>query len=346
MINLGFLVGGPSIEHDFTFTTLNYIVSSIYQQNNHNLSPKVIYYISQQNDLYVYKFEKQKENFAPKILKEIGEKIDYTRLVQCIKEDKVFLYSLLQGKHGEDGHFQALGELYKIPSNFDNILAASICANKWCQSILAQSICNKELSQIQTQFVDCNLSGNNFITISNKWQDYECILKPNSLGGSYFVELHSHLNLSILELYRKKISMHDSAFLIQHRVIGDEIACCCIVKNKNLYVLPLLKVNQRGVVMDYEEKYKYRRYEWIFTNLDMKIKKNIYSICNKLHSFYQFNSCVRFDFIINNKKIYLLEINNVPGIYEDSLFNRALNAAGLNIIDLINLNIKDCQLYM
>jgi hypothetical protein len=122
---------------------------------------------------------------------------------------------------------------------------------------------------------------------------------------------------------------------------NEEYVCCCLIDENECMLLPMLKVNVEGVLMDFDEKHKINQYEWIFSEPPLSVRHKLEKICKKIHRVLQFNTYCRFDFIINDKGIYLLEVNNLPGIDGNSLFNRALKAAKLDIINLILMAYKN-----
>src|SRR3990167_6684428 len=89
MINLGFLVGGASIEHDFTFKTLQYLLSHIVLSEGHHFCVKRIYYISPDNNLYIVDEKYIRPDLTPELIKTYGKKSDYTSLAGHIKNDQV-----------------------------------------------------------------------------------------------------------------------------------------------------------------------------------------------------------------------------------------------------------------
>jgi len=343
IIRLGFLTGGVSFEHEFTLKSLNYLVDNIYSYHSNIIKIKKIYYISKDNDLYVYTPKWFQNIITSAFLIEKGEKFDIKYLAKILLEDRLFIFSLLQGLYGEDGHIQALSYLYQIPGNLDNVLSAAVASNKWVQSTVANSSCQQYLKHIKTEIVHTN-SSPQFDKILSKFKGANCILKPNSLGGSIMVKSFEKLSVDLLKRYLKDIKYFDKSFLIQERIFGQEIACCCLIDKQKIRLLPILKVNKEGALMDFKEKYKKNKYKWEFYEPQQEIQERLEIICKKINDILQFNTFCRFDFIIRNNDIFLLEVNNIPGIYEKSLFNRSLKKAGLNVSDLIFLTYKNWYL--
>ncbi len=335
MHRLSLLLGGESIEHDFTFYTANYIHYDL--SNNYNTLWEIvsIFYLTKDNELYHLILQGQELELDMSFFINKGAKKNLAELPKLIKDDNSALFSCCQGKYGEDGHLQAMSSLYGIRSNLDSIFASAACTNKWSLSLIANKLCEEVLSQIISYYV--NKSDINKVEdIIKDNSVLPCILKPNSLGGSYFVEAHARLTIPIIKNYAKKVFEYDDAFLVQKHIIADEVACCCIIIDSKIEILPLLKVNKKGALMDFNEKFKEKKYQWIFFDVEHYFFEKIYYIVNKIYNFFHFKSYVRFDFLVEGDNIYLLEINNNPGIYPGSLFYRALTKSNFELLDILN----------
>ena len=81
------------------------------------------------------------------------------------------------------------------------------------------------------------------------------------------------------------------------------------------------------------------------TNLDPKLKKDIYNYSEKSFQLLKCKGIARVDFRLNlkakSKKVFLLEINTQPGLTENSLFPKIAKNSGLDFPDLVEWIIKD-----
>lgn len=335
MNNIVIILGGCSLEHEFSFLTSNYIFNLLIENDTWNVLK--LYYITLENELVIYMPPKDHTSIDKDLILNNGYKADITKLSHLIKNDNCAVFSTCQGKYGEDGHLQAFSSFYNLNSNLDNVFTASICDNKWSQSIISKQLCNGLLQSIPGKFISKKmLEHDSLENLVKDWDYYPFILKPNSLGGSYLLKLCTTLDLAELNDYANHLFQYDNAFLIQKQIIADEIACCCIIQEGELEILPMLKVNYRGALMDHEEKFKIKKYKWEFIQLPTQTYQQIEKIIKNLHQFYQFAAYVRFDFLVDENEIYLLEININPGIYPGSLLYRALEASRFTLFDILN----------
>ena len=105
-------------------------------------------------------------------------------------------------------------------------------------------------------------------------------------------------------------------------------------------------VKTENEIYDYEFKYNSNSTKYIIpTNLDPKLKKEIYSYSEKSFKLLNCKGIARVDFRLNlesdNKKVFLLEINTQPGLTENSLFPKIAKNSGLEFPDLVEWIIND-----
>ncbi len=120
-------------------------------------------------------------------------------------------------------------------------------------------------------------------------KDVKYIRKP-------FFESNDSKGVSIISNYKKK----NKNFILQEYIEGQEYNASIIAQNKIMKIYKVVKkfrkiksnnISQSGV--EIEENYH----------------KDVFKIANILQKIFKFNNCFfNFDFIINNKKIYLIDV--------------------------------------
>ena len=100
-------------------------------------------------------------------------------------------------------------------------------------------------------------------------------------------------------------------------------------------VIGMLEVITEKEIYDYEFKYNSKNTKYVIpTNLDPKLKKEIYSYSEKSFQLLNCKGIARVDFRLNleseSKKVFLLEINTQPGLTENSLSLKLQKIQALN----------------
>ena len=111
-------------------------------------------------------------------------------------------------------------------------------------------------------------------------------------------------------------------------------------------VIGMLEVIIEKEIYDYEFKYNSKNTKYVIpTNLDPKLKKEIYNYSEKSFQLLNCKGIARVDFRLNleseSNKVFLLEINTQPGLTQKSLFPRIAKNSGLEFPDLVEWIIKD-----
>ena len=105
-------------------------------------------------------------------------------------------------------------------------------------------------------------------------------------------------------------------------------------------IRPLLKLEEFGretSLFDILVDYYTIMYE------DKKIAKMIQDVAISIFTKLSCRGVARVDFILKGKKLYVLEINTIPGMTENSLIPKSARAAGMSSSQLLDTIIKDAM---
>jgi len=114
-------------------------------------------------------------------------------------------------------------------------------------------------------------------------------------------------------------------------------------RNKNIYTLPPIEIRvpKTNDFFDYEAKYNGQSQEICPGNFSSQEKEELERMASLIHTGLNLSHYSRSDFIIHPQKgIYALEVNTLPGLTNESLFPKSLNAVGSDISEFINHLLK------
>jgi D-alanine-D-alanine ligase len=308
-IRVGVLRGGPSPEYEVSLKTGQNILK--------NLEEKYIpidIFISKEGIWHENGFEKNHEN----ILKKIDLAING-----------------MHGTYGEDGTIQKLFEAFNVPYTGSNSISSNICMNK----VLSKKI--YERNGIKTPFYMSipfeNLSRQAILEVY-KNVPAPFVVKPSSSGSS--VGVHIAYSLAELEEAVVASSHHSPAVLIEEMIKGKEATCGVIDGFRNLEYYPLLpiEIRHKKDFFDYDAKYSDSATEEICPgNFNQEESDKIKQFSIDAHKALGLRHYSRSDFIIHPKRgIFILETNSLPGLTEQSLIPKSLNAIGSNLKEFLN----------
>ncbi len=138
-------------------------------------------------------------------------------------------------------------------------------------------------------------------------------------------------------LLKKLLKLKDK-LLIEKFLPGVEITVAIL----NDTALPVLEiVPPDGAWFDYKNKYWGKVKEIPFApSVSKEIQKKAQEIALKIHNSLNLGQFSRTDFIVSEEKIYVLEVNTIPGLTATSLFPKAAQATGITFPKLLDKIIK------
>ncbi|HHT0594794.1 TPA: hypothetical protein ACTXXA_003376 [Legionella anisa] len=337
---ISLVFGGVSAERDLSLRTFHSIYSELQNQRKDIGIYQYVYYITDEGSVIrkTFNFEKDPDYY----MTSKRNSLSIIEALQQIKKNDEYVFSLLYGQFGEDGHIQGLGKIFDIKSSFGSVLSSSLSKSKFHCSKYIESM-YPELEPIPMVSIrDVNSSN-----IKEKlWPFYhqEIVIKPNSLGTSMFTErmLLSENSIDAAVNLIIDILKIDNMALVQKYIAGEEYSCGCIENMGSVEVLPLILVRTRDGFFGRREKLcKFGVSERIIPPSYNKFTTQIADISKRIFSDLIFENMFRLDFIISGGKIYFLEINSLPGLSHTSFFPRMLKEINISMSDFIKLTFKN-----
>jgi len=229
-----------------------------------------------------------------------------------IKPDLAFI--ALHGKGGEDGMIQGYLDTLGIKYTGSGVFASAIGMNKKILRMIAEK--------------------NNFL-IPSETTKVPCVVKPTKGGSSLGVTIVKKQNE--LKMAIEEAKKYDDEIIIEEYIAGIEVSCGILGD----LVLPVIEITPKNYFFDYEAKYKKGMSEEICpARLSDKITIKIQTETKRIFETIGGRGYARVDFIVKNNKIYLLEINTLPGLTPDSLLPKEAKAIGLSYSQMLDKIIE------
>ena len=335
--DMSIIFGGTSNEHSISIKTASFMYKSLIEIKK-TVQP---IFISQAGDWYIpqnppFFFPHSSIGKPQEFMKKFCEKNDierFNKIPSFISSKIAFI--ALHGGEGENGTIQGFLNMLKIPFVGSDLTASSLAMNKLIANQIFQyhnfpvpkfqMITKQDFSQKPQT---CNLP-------------FPIFIKPISGGSSLnsFIIEKEEIFLEQLNLFFQK---EEQDCLLQEYISGKEVTCCVIERKKGEIIsLPITEIQTKSSFFDFESKYKKGKAIEI---TPAEIDKNLYEMIQKMsiqaHKFLQCKDYSRSDFIIQNNKPYILELNTLPGMTETSFLPQQLKAAGISFYDFFDYFIK------
>jgi D-alanine-D-alanine ligase len=256
----------------------------------------------------------------------------YIKANSKIKFDKIFI--ALHGSPAENGLIQDYFDNIKLPYNSCNAKVSALTFDKF--------ECNNTLNRLGFRCANSIViySNKKFseITIIDKI-GLPCFVKPNGAGSSYGISKVTEA--TDLSKAIEKAFSHDRKVIIESFINGTEVSCGVYFDGNQINSLPITEIISHNEFFDYEAKYEGKSQEItparISSQLTLEIKKTTTDIYKEM----KLSGICRVDFIIQNNQPYIIEINTVPGLSEESIIPKQLKAANISLSEIFDVCLSN-----
>ena len=249
-----------------------------------------------------------------------------------IKFEGVFM--AIHGTPGEDGILQGYFDLLNIPYNCSGAFESALTFNK--------AMCNALLKQFNIPSAKAVLLNKNEtydLLKIEKEIGFPCFVKPNRAGSSFGIS-KVYKNTEFKQALSKAF-IHDSQVMVESYVEGTEVTCGIIQKAETLVAFPLTEITSENDFFDYEAKYNGKSDEITPARVSDLDRDLVQTLSKKIYNLLNLKGMVRMDFILKNQQAYLIEINTIPGLSEESIIPQQSKSYGISLKELFSLSLMN-----
>lgn len=318
------IFGGRSLEREISIITamqvLNALVGTIYIVDPVYMSGGSFYMGKVDDIKHFVKFDEKEHK---KVFLKDGAFFEcrHGKVKEVFKPDLALL--CCHGGEGENGVLQALLQFNDIPFTSCGVLESGICMDKAISKMLFESI---GLDVLPCVVVKRREWAKNKEDVLQKIHtlDFPLIVKPATMGSS--------IGISVAKDEQSLVDAMDFAFEFDDKIIVErllegcvEVNCAVMRKNGEIIISETEKVTSNGEYLSFEDKYiggKMSGGKHIIPAdigfLNEKVKECTYRVYEALC----LDGIVRVDFLcdVKNNKMYINEINSIPGSMAFYLF--------------------------
>lgn len=345
-IKLGVIFGGMSTEHDVSIVSGTSVIENL-DRNKYDIYP---IYISKEGKWFKY----TKDIEEIKILS-IGEEIkeleEIQNQIETLKKlDAIF--PVLHGSYGEDGTIQGLFELIKVPYVGCRVLGSSVCMDKAYTKVILEKA---GINQVKYAYV--KKYKNSYIYVDSKFNEvvmslsevcekissninFPMFIKPSNSGSS--VGIKKAENIQELKEAIEYASKYDYKILIEEGIEARELECS-IIGNEEIEASCIGEILPAEEFYSFDAKYNNNESRIVIpANITENQENEIRSLAKKAFKALDAKGLSRVDFFIDKKtgKIYLNEINTMPGFTKISMYPKLWENCGISYNKLLDELIK------
>ena len=324
MIKLGIVYGGVSTEHDISVMSAKSVIENLDKEK---------YEI---HEIYINKYGKWYEVID-------DEKEEIYNLIWTLKKLDV-VFPVLHGLGGEDGTIQGMLEMLKVPYVGCKVLASSVGMDKVYAKIIFEKAGIPE-----APYVYIKKKENGYIIVNENYEEeefkvesitkklnYPMFVKPSNSGSS--VGVKKATNNEELKMAIENAGQYDNKILIEQGINAREVECAILDGTE-------VRASTVGEIMSAEEFYsfdaKYNIPESktiIPADISKEQIEQIQKLAIRAFKAIDGSGLARVDFFIEKEtnKIYINEINTMPGFTKISMYPKLFEAVGIKYSELLD----------
>ena len=370
-IKVGVIYGGETVEHEVSIISAIQAINKL-DQEKYEIIP---IYITKDREWYTGNMLKDIEIYSDmNLIKKYGKNVIlYAKDGSFVLQNKKFpkniitdidiAFPIMHGTNGEDGVIQGYLQAIGMPFVGGNVYASVVGQDK----VFMKDIFEKEKLPMTkyTWFYDCDYKIDSEAVIKEiKKLKYPVIVKPATTGSSIGIKVADN-DKELTEAIDNAIS-YDNKILVEEVVTDLKEVNISVVGNYEHQKLSVIEeVISGNKFLTYDEKYiqgnkgklkggfKYpvkggskgmaSANRKIPAEIPDKQKKEIEEIATKAFKALGSAGTCRIDFLIDekSKKVYINEINSIPGSLAYYLWEPLGVSYSELLDDMINIGIKD-----
>ncbi|MBI2428581.1 MAG: D-alanine--D-alanine ligase [Ignavibacteriales bacterium] len=345
-IKIGVLFGGRSAEHEVSLVSAASVIHAL-DKNKYDILPIGITkdgrWLSEVNAIQLLRDHAPLETLPEHVLLPDPRKQSLinvsTAFPQAAQHIDV-IFPVIHGTFGEDGTIQGLFELADIPYVGAGVLGSAVGMDKIVAKQLLERANIPVTKSIWFFFSEYQQNSKRYVADIEKKLRYPCFVKPPNQGSSVGIsKAHNRKELlAAIEL----AGQYDRKILVEKAVTKPrEIEVSVLGNNEPVVSLPgeIIPSNE---FYDYDAKYVDGKSTAVIpAKLPKNIVKKIQQYAAEAFKVLDCAGMARIDFLVQKDgKIFLNEINTIPGFTSISMYPKLWEASGIKYPELLDRLIQ------
>lgn len=325
---IGIIFGGDSVEHEISILSC---IQALYAIDYNKYNVTLIYLTKKGEFLVGPNFDKL-ETFKSKYFKsykvilysdnnKLYLKGKEGHLPRKYREEISVVMPIVHGKGLEDGSLAGFLNILKVPYTSSNVLPSSIMQDK----SMAKKILSREMIPVikGVTFFSTDWQNDVFKVLEKlKKIPYPVIIKPVSLGSS--IGIYTAENDEDLLKAINQVIKYDDKILVEKKIKNFREFNQAVLGMMGEYQeSDIEEVVSQNNYLTFNDKYKNELSKRIIpADIEEEVASAIKTITLKIANLFNIKGVIRIDYLydIDAKKLYVNEINSIPGSLAYYLF--------------------------
>jgi D-alanine-D-alanine ligase len=260
----------------------------------------------------------------------------FERLIQDIG----VVFPVLHGPYGEDGTVQGFCEIADLPYVGSGVLASAVGMDKGFMKIIFQAAKFPITDFFLFKMKEWETSSSKIVETVEKSIDYPVFVKPAALGSSIGIS-KAHNRSTLVEAITVAGHYHEK-ILIEKAIECRELECG-VLGDEEPQASVVAEIIPKGEFYDFEAKYSEDlTYIKIPASLPESLTRDIQRLSIEAFKAIEASGMARVDFFLekDTNKIYLNEINTIPGFTATSVYPKMWEVSGVPYPQLLDRLIE------
>ena len=271
------------------------------------------------------------------------EKEEIYNLIWTLKKLDV-VFPVLHGLGGEDGTIQGMLEMLKVPYVGCKVLASSVGMDKVYTKIIFEKAGIPE-----APYVYIKKKENGYIIVNENFEEeefkvesitkklnYPMFVKPSNSGSS--VGVKKATNNEELKMAIENAGQYDNKILIEQGINAREVECA-ILDGTEVRASTVGEIISAEEFYSFDAKYNIPESKTIIpADISKEQIEQIQKLAIRAFKAIDGSGLARVDFFIekDTNKIYINEINTMPGFTKISMYPKLFEAVGIKYSELLD----------
>ncbi len=267
--------------------------------------------------------------------------IDKNDFSLSISNDKISFdaaFIIIHGTPGEDGKLQGYFDMIGLPYNTCDATCSAITMNKAYTKSIIDGLENVCIAKSVQLFKSQAFETSDIL----KKLSLPLFVKPNSGGSSIGMSKVNEANE--LQAALDKAFEEDEQIIVEEFIAGREFTMGVVRMNNKVITLPSTEIISSKDFFDYEAKYTTGVSEEITPGRMTEEEKNrVEKAMLSIYKLLNCNGVVRIDYILQEgtAKMFVLEVNTVPGQSENSIVPQQVRAMGMTLQEFYGAMLEE-----
>jgi D-alanine-D-alanine ligase len=241
------------------------------------------------------------------------------------------VFPVLHGTFGEDGTVQGLLELADVPYVGAGVLASAVAMDK----DLMKRVCRERGLPI-VEYVVLYRGSLDAERVCRSLTEFPLFVKPANLGSS--VGITKVRNREAIEPALRLAAEYDRKVIVERGIVGREFECSVLGNEEPLASVPC-EILPSQEFYDYDDKYVLNQTQFkLPADLSEAQTAELRRLAVECYQAVECEGMARVDFLLEaaTGKLYINEINTIPGFTSISMYPKMWEHSGVPYAELID----------